>query len=1235
VSVSGAMSEWEDGFAFYDRWLADGAPADRDAAIAALTSVFSGIPVSDPAYAAVAGMLGQLFYDRCAEPGPGVVPDPGDLDRAIDLLLTAAAEEPTVPAIGCLVEALADRLGLRADAAGLDPLIDWCQWLADSPALADDDAVHYRGLLAAALMERADVNPPGRDADLDAAIGHLETALAALPPADPGRSSLLASAAHACWERLNGDASDYRLVDTMTAYADQAWALSPPGDEERALLGVYAATGIHERLIRPGAPLDLKAVSRAIEILTEVEPQLADDQNLHLIAMVTFGHFLAARAQATGAVADLKAAQPLLLRAAAEIDTSDPGWADQTQTLAAAMSILAHLGMDLGHLGRAISLLTAACGHPGSDPARTALTRGTLGVLLMQRAGFTASRHDLDEGIARLLESHQMAPAGHPYRVATAMNLAGGLLIRFLERGQAEDVDAARYYLAMTGTLDGAAARDLRDLMADADTTLTGNRGLLGIAESMLGDPAALNGAVAELRAALAHLPPGHPHAGRLHGDLGLALALRAATAEGQPAGLDEAARELSVALAAMTGAHLLHPVVLLRAGGVLSATAAAAGRQDLLRQAIGYLSTALAGLDPRFGGRFRFAALLGATALALHRLSGDARDLDEAVSRLEQARNELDGRPFHPQYANCLIQLAQAYRSRGDAAAAHEAGLTALRGRARELLVQSGTARSIGFARLAAAEAAQVAAWCFADGKTAAAVEVLELGRGLVLHASTCVSGFADLLAEAGREELAREWRDAIAQSRATPWDAGIPGPARLPGLLSGAAELDVPDDLRARALAAMAGSPAELSLLAPPAPAELAAALADTGADALIYLLGPGTDTPGRAIVVPAAGLDAATGPAEIPLSWPRRGPDDALDRYVSAYTAALAYYRNAPAGEDPGGQGNTDSPILAADGWRQALDELCDWAWPAVMQPILSLTRTWQLARPARVVLIPAGALSLVPWHAARYRPDGHGPRRYVLEDLVVSYAASGRQLRAAAGRDSLPLASSPVVVAGLDDALPAAMQEAQAIVNSLYPAARYLGPGSPGWERIADGQGTPSEVLAHLPAADQPGASLLHLGCHGLVSGSAPGRSCLLLAGDRELRVDTILRQAAGRPPNAPGGLVSLAACTSDAAMAEYDEALTPATAFLAAGAVTAVGARWPVGDAATALLMFMFHYFMTRRACSPRDALRSAQLWMLDPGRTAPPEMPPELAGYTRRRSLDKVMAWAAFAHQGR
>ena len=638
----------------------------RDEAIAELTTVTGELPAADPAWLAVTDALGRTLHDRYADPWPGAAkPDPADLDRAVELLLAAVTAEPEPETVGYLVAALSDRLDLRDDAADLDNFIMWGQRLLDFGDPADADDNFLRELVSAALIDRADADPRARSADLDAATGHLETALAALPAGDPGQASLLTSLAHACWRRLDGDASNYGLVDKMTAYAGRAWPLLSLDAEDRVLIGLYLAAGIHERLLRPQAPLELDAVSHAIEVLTEIEPLLADQPDGHLVTVVTLGHFLVARGQVTGAATDLAAAQPFLLRAAADIDTSDPSWSELTQTLAVAMTILANLGMDADHLEQAIALLAAASSRPHPDLARAAMTRGALGALLVQQAGFTASWHDLDDGISHLVASHDMAPAGHAYRVETGVNLAGALLTRFLERGQAEDVDAARFYLTMAGTLAGPTGDEVRSLMADVDVVLAGNKGLLGVVYGLRGDPSALDEAVISLRAALSGLPSGHPLGDRIRCDLGLALALRAMSARSRPTDLEEAARQLGVAVAALPGAHIMRPLALLRTGAALAGAAAAAGDRRLLRRAIGYLTGSVGQLDPRFGGRYRFAALIGTAALALYRQSGDTSELDGAIGWLEEARRDLDRYPYHPQYANCMINLAHAYRAR------------------------------------------------------------------------------------------------------------------------------------------------------------------------------------------------------------------------------------------------------------------------------------------------------------------------------------------------------------------------------------------------------------------------------------------------------------------------------------------------------------------------------------------------------------------------------------------
>ena len=182
-------------------------------------------------------------------------------------------------------------------------------------------------------------------------------------------------------------------------------------------------------------------------------------------------------------------------------------------------------------------------------------------------------------------------------------------------------------------------------------------------------------------------------------------------------------------------------------------------------------------------------------------------------------------------------------------------------------------------------------------------------------------------------------------------------------------------------------------------------------------------------------------------------------------------------------------------------------------------------------------------------------------------------------------------------------------------------------------------TPARILGALPGhAGATAAALIHLSCHARTAAS-PEHSALQLCGDeappgkQALEVDRILRQGAGRPSAASGGLVVLAACVSDLAASDYDEALTLASAFLTAGALTVVGTRWPVPDVRTAIMMFMFHHYLNA-GCPPAAALGRAQVWMLTGGQDIPRAMPPMLADEVPRSDLRALVAWAGFTHQG-
>ncbi|GGM89170.1 hypothetical protein GCM10011609_27520 [Lentzea pudingi] len=116
-----------------------------------------------------------------------------------------------------------------------------------------------------------------------------------------------------------------------------------------------------------------------------------------------------------------------------------------------------------------------------------------------------------------------------------------------------------------------------------------------------------------------------------------------------------------------------------------------------------------------------------------------------------------------------------------------------------------------------------------------------------------------------------------------------------------------------------------------------------------------------------------------------------------------------------------------------------------------------------------------------------------------------------------------------------------------------------------------------------------------------------------------------------------GLVNLACCTTNVSGVDYDEALSLATTFLAIGARTVIGSLWWVPSGrATAHLMYMFYRHLDD-GLPAAEALRQAQLWMLDPGRVLPDDMPDTLRAMppAAEFSEEQVECWAGFTPLGR
>ncbi len=250
---------------------------------------------------------------------------------------------------------------------------------------------------------------------------------------------------------------------------------------------------------------------------------------------------------------------------------------------------------------------------------------------------------------------------------------------------------------------------------------------------------------------------------------------------------------------------------------------------------------------------------------------------------------------------------------------------------------------------------------------------------------------------------------------------------------------------------------------------------------------------------------------------------------------------------------------------------------------------------------------------------------GGPRHLLHDACVSYTPSARMLCEVTARP--PVIDGDIVLVG-DPAenLYHCGLEAEALRESFYPKAKLL--GTTGRVPASDGAGTPSEVAELL----RNPVRMIHFGCHATAKVNAPHESYLELAGhadERHLAAGTLLDL------NPTGeleiGLATLAGCTTSLSGADYDEALSLSSTFLAIGARSVIGSLWPVPQAGSTMHLTYQTNRHLAEGMRVADALRQAQLWMLDPDRNGTRDS----LGLPGARSVRRDVAqWAAFMHMG-
>jgi hypothetical protein len=646
----------------------------------------------------------------------------------------------------------------------------------------------------------------------------------------------------------------------------------------------------------------------------------------------------------------------------------------------------------------------------------------------------------------------------------------------------------------------------------------------------------------------------------------------------------------------------------LVTAGGAL-AQAAARGDLARLQEATERIEAMVAHLPPT--DRRLTCGSLYLTALAHLELARRKPGVERHVRtarRLGERAMDVAGGPHFPLWPRLSMLTAEAERLSADPhlPRTRELGISALQGHAWQVFVQAGTDDAIASARSAAADARRVTRWCLADrlvepDADEQLVAALDGGRGLVLRTTTATRMVADQLVERNRPDLAARWRANLSEER----DMGAAMATAGVG-----AGIEVPDDVRTTVLHALGGQ--RVVGHEPVTTADIRTALGGTGFDALAYLLAGEHGLPGVAVIVPAVGRT-------IVLDLPRLhlGPQSPVRRYIAAQVRAGSPPDLADPARHHGPKDRDLGPVDRLTGGGAGLDELCAWAWEAAMGSLLSAVEGWGLRRAARLVLVPMGALGLVPWHAAANTSRGD---RYAVHDAVVSYSPSARALCEIDPSAPAPVTSALVIGDPTGD-LPYAGAEARAVQRAFYPDGLFLGRA-----------GTPDDVLDWV-GSRPAGPAALHLACHGWVDPRYPADAHLILAGHAPLTVHGLLERS--RSAALDLEQVFLAACTTSVSGDDHDEVLSLATAFRAAGARTVYGSLWPVPDGDTSLLMFLVHRYLRVDGCLPVDALHRAQLWMLDPEREMPGGLPEELQAQHRPGAPFAVASWAGFIHTGR
>jgi CHAT domain-containing protein len=272
-----------------------------------------------------------------------------------------------------------------------------------------------------------------------------------------------------------------------------------------------------------------------------------------------------------------------------------------------------------------------------------------------------------------------------------------------------------------------------------------------------------------------------------------------------------------------------------------------------------------------------------------------------------------------------------------------------------------------------------------------------------------------------------------------------------------------------------------------------------------------------------------------------------------------------------------------------WR----ELLDWLGTAVMRPLLRETAPRRAETGCELVVVPVGALGLLPLHAAitGFHPDG--TLAHALDETSLRYAPNARLLARARRSAEAWDGGGPVlavqVTPRLEPEPPPDLPDVPRLPHLPHVAVEVRG--------VRALYGTRCRELRNPGVADMLAgletAAVWHLACHGAANEQDPLASCLVLA-DGPLRLSDVLGRMRRHHR-----LAVLSACeTAVPDRSRLDEAIGFPATLMSVGVDGVVATQWLADDSAAMFLMLRFHRGVVA-GLAPGPALAQAQRWLRD------------------------------------